>query len=141
MEKAEKEIFAIELLRIIDKKREQIKALTSEIMELENDPKNVVRIKKDVQSVLNAVASCSNPRSNYLEILRLEAKIIFDLIRFSTNRDNTFDSRGWHLTIVHRLEDFCISANTWNPIEFDFNKKGLKIDFKNLNILGININK
>jgi hypothetical protein len=60
METVDEETFTITLLKMINEKREEIKKLTSEIMELEHDPKNVVKIKQNVQSILNAVASYSN---------------------------------------------------------------------------------
>lgn len=132
---ADKEKFAITLLEMISKKREEIKSLTSEIMELENDPKNVVKIKQNVQSILNAVASCSNSKSNDLKLVTLCAELVFLNMRMcEENRD------CWDVLVVHELEDFCINANAWNPIEFDFSKKGLKIDLKNINI-GYNVNK
>jgi len=142
METTEKEKFAIALLDMINKKREEVKKLTSDIIALENDPKNVVKIKQYIQSIINAVASCSNSDSNDLEIIKLDANIIFRLIRMSKDSydDQTIKPRSWHVLVTHRLEDFCIMANAWNPIKFDFSKKGLKIDLKNVNI-GINITK
>jgi hypothetical protein len=143
METADKEKFAIALLDMINKKREEVKTLTSEIIALENDPKNVVKIKQNIQSIINAVASCSNSDSNDLEIIKLDANIIFKLIRMSKDNydDHTIKPRSWQVLVTHRLEDFCIYANAWNPIKYDFNKKGWRIDFKNLNLSIININK
>ena len=131
MDTNEKEI-ALVLLDMVSKKREEIKTLTSEIMELENDPKNIERIKQKVYHVVNEVASLSKPKNDFLEILHSSAESVFTLFRLFPNPLSTIAVAG--------LERFCILANTWNPIEFDFNKKGLKIEFRNVNISGININ-
>jgi hypothetical protein len=136
----QKEKFAIALLEMIDKKREEIKTLTSQIIEWENDPKNVVKIKQNIQSILNAVASISNKDNNDLEIVKLMADVILNDMRGCREDNYEINPRSWDALIPPNLEDFCIHANCWNPIRFDFNKKGLKIDFKNINF-GININK
>jgi hypothetical protein len=140
METTDKEKFAITLLEMINKKREEIKSLTSKIIELEEDPKNVVKIKQNVQSILNAVASYSNSKSNDLKIVTLSAELVFRMMKVCEDRNHIIDRSWWHGLVINELEDFCISANAWNPIEFDFSKKGLKLDIKNVNI-GININK
>jgi hypothetical protein len=56
--------------------REEIKRLTSEIMELEEDPKNIVKIKRNLQGILNAVVSCSNSNSNELELVKISAGMV-----------------------------------------------------------------
>lgn len=136
--------FALALMELVNKKKEEIKTLTSEIIELENDPKNIVKIKQDVQSILNAVASCSNSNSNDLEIVEGRADLVFYVMRMLTESDGTISSSSWHGRLIsHQLEDFCTRANAWNPIKFDFTKKGLKVvlpKIKNLN-LGIITNK
>lgn len=138
MEKAEQEKLALALFDRIDQKREDIKRLTSEIMELENDPKNVVRIKQDVQSVLNAVASFSSD-SDGLELVKSSAKLVFIAIQMETREDDhTIDASRWY-GLVKELEDFCIEANSWNPIKFNFDKSSkITINFQNINfaILG-----
>jgi hypothetical protein len=135
MENADKEKFAVTLLKMINEKREEIKALTSEIMELENDPKNVVKIKQNIQCIVNAVASVSNSKSKYIEALQSSALAVLNLIRLSKNLGNPLRP-----IVVAGLENFCVLANSWNPIEYDFSKKGLKLDLKNVNI-GVNINR
>ena len=139
MERVEREKLALALLDMINQKREEIKTLTSEIMELESDPKNVVRIKQNVQSILNAVASFSSD-SNDLEIVRLDAELVFKVIRLSSDEDDhTIDSPSWHGLVVHELEDFCVNANSWNPIKSDFGKGSkITINFpETLNIASI----
>jgi hypothetical protein len=136
----QKERFALALLEMINKKREEIKTLTSQIIEWENDPKNVVKIKQNIQSILNAVASISNENSNYLGRVMLIANSVLRAMRMCMDDDYEVKPSSWKGLIPERLERFCTLANFWNPIDFDFNKKGLKIDFKNIN-LGININK
>jgi hypothetical protein len=73
--------FALAVLDIVNKKKEEIKVLTSQIIELEGDPKNIVKIKQNVQSILNAVAFCSNSNNNDLELVKLSAKTVFDEMR------------------------------------------------------------
>jgi len=139
MEKAEQEKLALALFEMISKKREEIKMLTSEIMELENNPKNVVRIKQNVQRILNAVASFSSD-SNDLEIVKLSAELVFLKIQMSTDEnDRHVDPQYWHGLIVHELEDFCVNANSWNPVKSDFAKSSkIIINFpKTLNIASI----
>jgi hypothetical protein len=134
--------FALAVLDIVNKKKEEIKVLTSQIIELEGDPKNIVKIKQNVQSILNAVAFCSNSNNNDLELVKLSAKTVFDEMRMCSGRnDQLVMPRSWGVLITHRLEEFCTYANAWNPIEFDFKKKSWKIEFKNLNIGGIIQNK
>jgi hypothetical protein len=139
MEKAEEEKLALALINMIDQKREKIKRLTCEIIELENDPKNVVKIKQDVQSVLNAVASFSSD-SEFLAIIALDTKMISTEIQMETSKDTqTINAAGWHALVVPELENFCIYANSWNPIKSDFGK-GAKIIInfpKTLNIASI----
>lgn len=126
---------------MINRQREEIRKLTSEIIELENDSKNAIKIKQNVQSVLNAVASFSGSDRNDLELLKIKADLIFTKIRLSTEIANhTTKPKRWGIFITHPLEDFCICANSWNPIQFDFSKRGFKIDLKNVNF-GVNINK
>ncbi|MCW4046113.1 MAG: hypothetical protein NWE99_00915 [Candidatus Bathyarchaeota archaeon] len=122
--------FALAVLDLVSKKKEEIKTLTSEIIELESEHKNIVKIKQNVLSILNAVATCSNSRSCDLQLVKLSAEDIFHTIRmFRGDNDNL-----WGILLAHSLEDFCTYANAWNPIKFDFHKKGWKIEFKNLNI-------
>jgi hypothetical protein len=126
--------FAIALLDIVNRKKEEIKKLTTEIIELESDSKNITKIKQNVQSVLNAVSLCSNSKSNDLRLVKLSAEWIFDTIRMFPGDYSSTKPNSIGVLISHLLEDFCTNANAWNPIEFDFNKKGWKVEFKNLNI-------
>lgn len=128
--------FAMALLDIVNKKKEEIKKLTTEIIELESDSKNIVKIKQNVQSVLNAVAFCSNSKSNDLKQVKLSAEWVFDVIRMFPNKGDYSLTKPNSIGVLisHQLEDFCTYANSWNPIEFDFSKKGWKIEFRNLNI-------
>lgn len=139
MEITEKERLALALLDLINKKREEIKTLTFEIIELEVDINNVVKIKQNIQHILNAVASSPDPRSH---IIKLLAEDIFGNIRDSTGENNVIYSNYWFPMIVTKLENLCIEANSWNPIEFNFNKKGSNINItvnfpKTLNIASI----
>jgi hypothetical protein len=143
MEGAQQERLAIALLRMVNEKREEIKTLTSEIMELESTVKNVVKIKQNIQKIINAVASFSSENSNDLVNVKLGADLVLTEIHFSTNTaeddgdDHIINSR-WH-GIVHELDRFCISANSWNPIKSDFAKRSkIIINFpKTLNIASI----
>lgn len=135
MPEAEKEKFMLALLELVNKKRDEIKTLTCEIMELENDPKNIVKIKQNIQCIVNDVASLSQPKSGYLEVIQSNASSIFGIIRLTIDKNNILRP-----FVISHIEEFCILANSWNPIEFDFSKKGVRIDLKNVNI-GLNLNK
>jgi hypothetical protein len=53
--------------------------------------------------------------------------------------DHTILPQRWHGLIVDELEDFCVEANSWNPIKSDFaNGSKIIINFpKTLNIASI----
>jgi hypothetical protein len=53
--------------------------------------------------------------------------------------DYTIRPSSWHELVVDELEDFCISANSWNPVKSDFAKGSrITINFpKTLNIASI----
>ncbi len=131
MDTNEKEI-ALVVLAMVNKKREEIKTLTSEIIELKNNSNNIDRIKQNINNIVNAAASVSSPKNDYLENLQSNALATFKLFRAFQNPLSPIAVAG--------LENFCIIANSWNPINYDFTKKGLKIVFKNINISGINVN-
>lgn len=142
MEITEKERFALALLEMISKKREEIKTLTSDITELENDlsPNNIMKIKQDIQGIVNAIASFTSGsdglflHSSEFEANRLLTKL--NEYQDDKNKVNSIFKKDKHLRFS--LDQFCTMVNTWNPMEFDFSKKGLKIDLKNVNI-GVNI--
>lgn len=124
------------------KKKETICGATLIILELANDPKNSLEIKKNFQYVLeglSTIASYSNVKQKNLDLLKAWADLIFSKINLaeSYNRDN------WNKIVAHDLGKFC---NTVNSIRFDFTKRDLKITLpkitlpKNLNI-GIITNK
>jgi hypothetical protein len=138
MEKVEQEKLALALLDMINHKREEIKNLTSEIMELESDPKNVKRIKQNLQRIINAVASFSSD-SDDLRLIQAKAEFIFLRIHSFTHDGDIIIPKTWHEMIVHELDGFCIYANSWSPIKSDFAKSSkIVINFpKTLNIASI----
>ncbi len=137
------EDFALAVLELVTKKKEEINALTSEIIALEDNPRNIVKIRQNVQKILNAVACCSDSDSNDLELVKLSADMVFRVLRMCASDENhtTVKPEAWGVIIIHELEDFCTFANSWNPVKYDFNKKGWKIEFKNLNLAAVVNNK
>jgi hypothetical protein len=137
MEKAEKEKLALALLNMINQKREEIKNLASEIIELESNPQNVVRIKQNILRVINAVNSFS-PEDFVSYSVKVKADLIFGLFQLDDNNESALP-HDWHDDIVPNLEEFCLRANSWNPLEIDLSKSPrIIINLpKNLNILSI----
>ena len=78
--------FAIALLDMINKKKEEIRALTNEILQLEDDPKNIKKIRQNVLSILNAVTFCSDSKSNNLDLVKLKAGLVLDVLRMVFNQ-------------------------------------------------------
>jgi len=128
--------FAVSLLEMVNKKKEEIGKLTNEIIEWEDDPKNIKKIKQSVLSILNAVTFCTDSKSYDLHLVTLSADMVFDVLRPFSNPDDPdeVEPDSFGLVITHQIEDFCNYANSWNPIKYDFTEKGWKIEFKNLNI-------
>ncbi len=115
------------------KDKELICGATLQILRLENDPKNSLVIKENIQTILqlvNTIASYSDSKNYDLD----------KVVKFSITLQNKMNlyhtltkelSNDW-IYIVRDLEFFCSIVNS---IRFDFNQKeGIKITFpKNLN--------
>lgn len=132
MSASENERLALAVLEMVKEKKAEIKILTCELMALADNPENSVKIKQNIQAIVNAVSSVSNSSSTGISS---NAKAVLTLMRLSEDHENHFQS-----TVRRGIEDFCVVANSWNPIDYDFSKKGIKINLKNLSF-GVNINK
>jgi len=110
------------------RKKEEIQKLTAEILDIKNDPKRAIEIKKkitNVLSILSTLGSYATPKEN-LNLYLLMAKIIFHHMSFA---DSSADS--WEEWTSEEIEEFCMYANT---VQFDFTKKGLKIILPKIDI-------
>jgi hypothetical protein len=138
----DKEEFVLALIDKVNEEKNKINTLTSEIFELENDlnPKNITKIKQNVSKIINAMSSFSSSyaRLGYCEFIA--RMILTDIGERINDKNSIVSPTYWNEHIIFWLEKLCIAANTWNPIKFDFSKKGLKIEFKNLNFSIFNIN-
>jgi hypothetical protein len=137
------EIAEKERLLLIGKKG-LICGLTLEILELVNDSRNSLEIKKKMTTILSelsAIAYYSDSKNYDLNAITDLAGNIFDLLRhYPAKVIEDVMPDYWKELIVRRIELFC---NVANSIRFDFTKKGFKIvlpKIKNIN-LGIITNK
>ena len=141
----DKQEFVLAVIDKVDEKRKEVNTLTCEILELENDlnQKNISKIKQNITKIINAIESFSSPSAiHFLRYLEFMAKNIFtDLSDNINDKHSVISQTRWNKIRISWLERFCIDANAWNPIEFDLSKKSLKIEFKNLNLSIININR
>ena len=137
------ERFYLELLKVLNKKREEVNVLTREIMALENNPspQNITQIRQNITNIINALACCQNSKNNILKRTKGKADLILHQMRTGEQDSQAMDTDMWRDCIVRDLDEFCILANGWNPIEFDFNNKKLRIVFKNINVGLINLPK
>jgi hypothetical protein len=90
MEKAEQEKLFLVLLNMINQKKDEVKTLTCEIMELKNDQKNAPKIEQDIQKILNAVTFFQS-ETNDTEYFKLTAKAIFARIGLATGEDRDLE--------------------------------------------------
>jgi len=106
------------------KKKEEILELTKNTMDLLRDPAEALQVKKNITSILSKVgiiASYAEPRDKKaLELLELKAKQIFHLMDLLGNK--------WTVAKPY-IEEFCNEANS---IQFNFKKKGRKIEIRDI---------
>ena len=75
---------------MLEKERDEIRKLTKEIVELENDPKNSVRLKQNVlgiQSSISRMASYSNPEQYKLDACAKIASAVLSLLSGHPSED------------------------------------------------------
>jgi hypothetical protein len=135
------EITEKERLMLI-RKKEGICELTLEILDMVNDPRNSLEIKKKMTTILselNAIASYSDSKNYDLNAITDLAGNIFNLLTdYPAKVIEDIIPNYWKELISRRIEFFCNAANS---ISFNFTKKGFKIILpKNLN-LGVITNK
>jgi hypothetical protein len=136
--------FVLTLIDKVNEKRKEINTLTSRILALESDlnPKNVLEIKQNINSIINAIASFTSPSGrSFLNNFRLKANNLLTQLNEYQNDEKSsisFFKKDEH--IIFLLDHFCSSANTWNPLGFEFTNKRIRIEFKNLNFSLFNVN-
>jgi hypothetical protein len=113
----------IEILRTIDKKREEIKTLTSKILELKEDIDNKVEITQLMNKILSNVYSAYTPNS---DLTRLQCLNIIQGIESLSRQEKRFEVHNWNHSIVPQIVRFCMEASEWNPIDLDLVAKGSK---------------
>ncbi len=126
---------------LLRKDKESICGATLEILELVNDQKNSLEIKKKISIILSLLSGMlnysdlkNNKKSNLTPVTKF-ANLIFDIMsNYVQDPDyiNELFPDYWNRAVVRRVEEFCNMVNT---ITFDFNHKdGIKITLpKNLN--------
>jgi hypothetical protein len=75
---------------MLEKERDEIRRLTSEILALENDPKNSTKLKQDVigvQSAINKMASYSNLENRKLENIAIIVRSLLFLLSHKLQPD------------------------------------------------------
>ncbi len=117
-----------ERLMLVEKK-EEIRNLTTQILEIANDPRQATEIKKKIASILSnlsIIGSYAKPRRN-LTFFTHMADWIFRQINLYD--PNTCSPRDWWVSFM--IEKFCILVNS---IRFEFSKTGLKIHIPKIDI-------
>ena len=121
------ELTETERLMLVDKK-EEIRNLSAEIMEIMNEPGQITNIKSkitDILSILSTIGSYAKSKDYDSSLFTLMAENIFQLMPVSQPHAKI---RAY---LIKRIERFCIYANS---IQFDFTKKGLKINLPKIDI-------
>lgn len=118
------------------KKKELICGLTLKVLDLIDDPKNSLEIKKNLTTILSelsVIASYSDSKNYDLDAITNLAWNIFKLLsQYPAKVIEDIIPNYWKELIIPRIESFC---NAVNSIRFDFTKKGFKIVLpKNLNL-------
>lgn len=118
-----------ERLMLVQKK-EEILNLTIEILDISNDPKQALEVKKKMTSVLSQIGvlgSYSKSKNFDTNNLKNAADIIFRYMEMEMFKAN------WDL-FLPSLEIWC---NTVNSIQFDFTKRNIKIPKIDLSLIKI----
>jgi len=107
-------------------KKEEIRKLTTEILNMMDDPKKQSEIKKKMTSILSllsTIASYSESKNYNLDAFTQMANVIFTfgLEKYEELRPLT----------VFEIETFC---NYVNSVQFDFTKRGLKIRIPKIDV-------
>ena len=132
MEKTDGEKLAIVLFRMVEENKKEIKNLTYQITEFKNDlnPENSLKIEQCIMGIISSMASfCPSSEEYNLHYFELTGKIILADLRRNLKKKNQILSEFSIDALVHKLVNFCVEANAWHPIDYDFNMKG-----SNLNI-------
>jgi hypothetical protein len=114
------ELTETERLMLVEKK-EEIRNLTAEIMEIMSEAGQVTNVKSkitDILSILSTVGSYAKLKDYDLSLFTLMAKNIFALMPTAQPDAKIREY------LMKRIERFCIYANS---IQFDFTRKDLKI--------------
>ena len=109
-----------ERLMLVEKK-EEIRKLTLEILDIANDPRQATEIKKKIASILSilsTIGSYAKPKEDLTFFTRMADLIFYEM---SLLDPDTCSPEDW---IYERIEEFCIYVNS---VQFEFTKTGLKI--------------
>jgi hypothetical protein len=108
-------------------KKEEIRKLTVEILDMTNDEKNAQEIKKRMTSVishLNTIASFSNARNYNLEAFTACVNALF----LTMTEEQMY--KLWIVSPIY-IEQICNYANS---MRFDFTKKDVKIHLPKIDL-------
>jgi hypothetical protein len=100
--------------------KEEIRKLTIEILDIKDDPKNELEIKKRLTSILshiNTIASYSDSKNNDLDNFTDRVNRLFDLMHLERKMEIWTISPGVTETI----------CNYANSIRFNFTKRDIRI--------------
>ena len=125
------EITEKERLMLVEKK-EEIRELTEQIIELSTSFRNGEEIKQCVTgilSLLSTIASYSDSKNYDLNTITELANLVCENLRRPSDL-TPFDKAVWHLREAS-LVRFC---NVVNSIRFDFTKRGIKINVPKIDI-------
>lgn len=126
---------------LLRKDRESICGATLQILELLEDPKNSLEIKKKMSIILSLLSGMlnhsdlKNTKNSDLTPVTKLANLIFDIMsNYIQNPDyvNELIPDYWNRCIIRRVEEFC---NLVNTITLDLNQKeGVKIKLPKINL-------
>lgn len=115
-----------ERLMLVEKK-EEIRRLTTEILEMASNPDNVLEIKKRFTSILahlNTIASFSDSKNYDLDRLTAAINVLFITMR---------REKRAHIWIVSPLY-IEVASNYLNSVRFNFTKRDVKIHLPKIDI-------
>lgn len=119
---------------MLNEKREEIRKLTLEILDMMDKPQQALEIKKKITSILsliNSIASYSNAKNYDVNRFTDVADSIFELINEYVADSGEWSDSYWSIGVKVGLEKFCNYANS---IRFDFTKRDFKIHIPKIEI-------
>jgi hypothetical protein len=114
---------------MLSTKKEEIKNVTNEILDLYNDPKNATEIKKrimGIQSLVSTIGSYSKSKKE-LDYFITAGNALFNLMMFASELDKLdmpISNNAMWTGVRRGLETYCSAANS---LHFDFTESGIKL--------------